>query len=253
LPQVTALFAASGRRTRVVEIAQLAILETVEELLNKEWSALRTKATITSVAAQEAYDLPSDYDFMLTETFWTGPNAPGRIPGFGPVMLPTWRFFKNWGLGGTMYPRWRVENGQILIHPTPAASGTVYEFDYISNAAVYGAGGYVWGSFSWGQGHWTASEAAAGYKAAFTKDDDQFKLQDKLLRRGIRWRMLKEAGQAFAMEREEYEREVDSEFAKDRGGPGRIKIGRDTKNIPPIFSTIGNDGSATYPNADADI
>ena len=253
LPQVTSLFAASGRRTRTVELAQLAILETIEDLLKRDWTALQTLATINSVASTVAYDLPADYDYMLTETFWTGPNSPGRIPGFGPVMLPTWRFFKNWGLGGTMYPRWRVENNQILIHPTPRADGIVYEFDYMSKAVVYGAGGYVWGTFSWGMGYWTAEETAAGYKNEFTKDSDQFKLSDSLLRQGIRWRLLKETGQSFAMEYEQYMRQLDFEYSKDRGGPGRIKIGRDTKNIPPIFSTIGSDGAETYPNTDADI
>lgn len=248
LPRVTSLFSADARRNRVVEIAELAILETQEDFLKRNWSGLETKATITSVADQEAYDLPSDYHHALSETFWTN-----RMRGVGPVMPKDWRYFKNWRMGGTMHPRWRVVGSTIEIFPAPTADGQVYEIDYVSDAMVYGADGYVWGSFSWGLGYWNAASASSGYKSAFNTNNDTFKLDETVLRKGIRWRMLRDSGKPYAVEEEEYRRSMDVAQAMDRGGPGTVNVGHHPASDPGLFTTIGENTDSNYPSEDATI
>lgn len=238
LPRVTSLFSADSRKTRTVEIAELAILETVEDFLDHAWGALETQATITTVSGTEAYALPSDFHELLTETYWL---TSAKLPGFGPVSKADWRYFKNWGIGGTMYPRWRVQGGYIYIYPTPTADGQTHQFDYISKNLVYGVGGYQWGSFSWGLGQWTAAETSAGYKEAFTKNEDTFKLDDAVLRKGIRWRLLRDSGMPYAVEERDYRTQMDRLISADKGGPPNIQVGRRMTSAPPIFSTIGQE------------
>lgn len=245
LPQVSALFGASERRTRTVEYAESAILDTVDDFLERPWTALETLATITTVASQEAYDLPPDYSFMLTETFWAQ-NSPPTRPGVGPLSKERWRALKNWGPSTTITPMWRVQGGDIILFPVPTESSQTQQFDYISKYCVYGAGGYLWGSFSYGMGVWTAAATAAGYKAAFTVDSDTFKLDDAVLKMGIRWRLLKLCGLPYAADREEYLRAMDIAFARDDGGPGRIRVGERPGRTGSEFSNI-------YPTIDGGI
>ncbi|MCB1460902.1 MAG: hypothetical protein KDJ90_00385 [Nitratireductor sp.] len=253
LPAVTTLFSASARKTRTVEIAELAILETVEDFLKRSWNALESQATITSVAGQESYDLPADFHRLLPETFW-GVGSPPKQRGMGPVGIGDWRYFKNWSISSGVTPRWRVKGSKIYINPTPTASGVNYEFDYISNYLVYGAGGYVWGSFSWGLGYWNATAAAAGYKASFTRNDDTFVLDDETLRKGIRFRLLRDSGKPYAVEEEQYRRAMDFAFATNDGGPANISVTQRRRGpIGELAVNITGDASDTYPTGDADI
>lgn len=244
LPQVTSLFGATVRRTRTVEFAEAAILDTIDDFLKYPWTGLETLATITTSAADESYPLPADFHFMLTETYWSQ-GSPPTMRGSGPMSKETWRYFKNWGGAGSLSTRWRIQGDQMIIFPVPVGEVT-HQYDYISKNICYGVGGYLWGSFSWGQGVWTAAETAAGYKSAFTKDTDTFKLDDDLLKKGIRWRLLKLAGLPYAADRAEYERDMDIAKARDDGGPGRIGIGRGDPTRESEFSNV-------YPIGDVGI
>lgn len=238
LPQVTALFGANIRVTRTVEYALSAIRETLEDFRSKPWTAMEALASFTTANNVEAYPVPPDFDYMLTETYWSRANPPNNR-GFGPVSKENWRYLKNMGPVSSITPRFRLQGSSLIIFPVPT-SAVVQEFDYISRNMVYGTGGIVWGSFTWGAGVWNSTAGSPGWKAEFTANDDTFRLDDAILRKGIHWRLLMLSGKPFAAQREEFFRDLDKQFARDDGGPGRISVGGGYSPRQLEITRIGN-------------
>lgn len=95
-----------------------------------DWDDLIVPGTITTVAGQEEYDLPSDYARLLNQTMW----ADGGIVS-GPISPQQWQVFKAGSLQGQVV-RFRIKRGKILLNPIPAVNGDILTYEYISDGWI---------------------------------------------------------------------------------------------------------------------
>lgn len=162
------------------------------------WQALKTEATITLVAAQQGYDLPADYGYMVPGTEWDQ-NADRRVLG---AMSPRmWARQKHGGVVFGLNWRYEIRGGQVVFEQAVAASdaGTVISFEYVSD-------------------YW-AKDNAGVPKAAFTADNDTQRFDDEAFIQGLIWRLKKALGFPFEMEFAEYTSRMSRLKARDGGMP----------------------------------
>ena len=172
------------------------------------WDALNTEYTFPTVAAQEDYSLPSDYDRLDNDTLWDRSNYE-RIRG--PLSPQAWQEYKSSVLASTAttWKRFRIRNVsgtvKFSIHPTPDAVETMV-FEYISK-------------------NWCASSGGTG-QAAWAVDSDVGVLDEYLMELGVKWRMLARLGMVYDEEREEYNNQVSMAIGRDGGAPNLSMSGR---------------------------
>lgn len=165
-----------------------------------EWTILTLPHTITTVASDAEYDLPSDYDRMISDTVWdVSDNEPIR----GPLTAQEWQSIKNSFLGsGVVNRRYRLRRAtggvtkQFYVDPTPSTAGESLLFEYISNKPILDTDGST-------------------TKTAWAVDTDTCLLPEYVVTMGVVWRMLRRLGVDYATELAEYERARDREIARD--------------------------------------
>lgn len=100
-------------------------------VFSHDWEELIKVATITTVAEQEEYSLPSDYARLIKQTMW---GNGGLISG--PVSPQQWQVIKlSDGVSGDS-TKFRIRGNKILLNPTPATAGITYNFEYVSDGWV---------------------------------------------------------------------------------------------------------------------
>jgi len=105
-----------------------------------QWTWLNRTASITTVAAQTLYDLPTGYQRQVSDTSF---NQTQKWPMRGPLSSPEWSWLQA-GYGATPpYYRYRLTAGQLEIYPAPTDSLTTLAFEYVSNFWVLGYTGAV--------------------------------------------------------------------------------------------------------------
>lgn len=96
------------------------------------WPQLQREKTITTVAGQESYALPPDLERFTFNAEWDRTNHWELL---GPSSPQEWQWRKS-GVSASV-PRYRfrikgVTNNRVFIDPTPATSGIVLVFEYVS-------------------------------------------------------------------------------------------------------------------------
>lgn len=172
-------------------------------LLNKEgkslrdrpeqgWQALQLQATFTTVATeiQTAVEtVAPNYKYIQNSTIWDRDN---RRPIFGPLSPQQWAFQKGWFAVGP-YSQYRIENGNILFQPIPAAGNTC-AFEYVTKAWV--------------------TDGVTTFDS-FTADTQTSLLSEELLRLGLMYRWKQAKGLDYSENKVEYEDEVNKAIARD--------------------------------------
>ena len=136
-------------------------LRVMAQRINREiadafpWPKLYASGSITLVAGQASYPLPSAFSWYHYETFW---NSSTRWRILGPMSPQEYAEIRGYGLNTTVYQRFQIRglsNNELLISPTPTASqnGNVIIFEYIADrcvrpatwttGTVYSAGAYT--------------------------------------------------------------------------------------------------------------
>jgi hypothetical protein len=136
-------------------------LRVMAQRINREiadafpWPKLYASGSITLVAGQASYPLPSAFSWYHYETFW---NSSTRWRILGPMSPQEYAEIRGYGLNTTVYQRFQVRglsNNELLISPTPTASqnGNIIIFEYIADRCVrpatwvtntvYAAGAYT--------------------------------------------------------------------------------------------------------------
>lgn len=132
------------------------------------WPELRSSFTVNMHAGQPRYQLPSDYQSLIPNSAWETDGS--RMVEF-PVPDRRWFMYKftTFSDGGTI--RVRKYGDALEVHDPE--DGESFEFEYIKNS--------------------TMVDAQGAPKTAFTKDDDEFILDDQLLVLGIQahWQQSK--------------------------------------------------------------
>jgi len=144
---------------RLVVFANSAISDIVKA---HDWSLLKKQATITVVDGTVLYDLPTDFDRLITDTSYTNDSR---------VSLPTKDKIFAYDNNSICYEG-RLIGGQIEFRNIPPGDVT---FNYVSKYAV--------------------QNNLAVNQERFTRDDDEWLLDDELLMRMIRQRYSMQAGE----------------------------------------------------------
>lgn len=98
-----------------------------------EWDFLRKTFSITTVASQTGYDLPSDFLYFINSTGWDYTNDN---PLSGPLTDQQWTALKALDVAsGTSYYAYRIDGDQVQIYPEPP-SGLDLRFEYICRTWV---------------------------------------------------------------------------------------------------------------------
>jgi hypothetical protein len=104
-----------------------------ELTLYYEWQFLIRKATITTVAGQAAYPYPDDLGRVINDTLWSQSEAR---PTAGPVSSSGWQQLTNGIVTIGPFSMYRIVGNQIEFLPVPGESGLIFNYQYVSNAAV---------------------------------------------------------------------------------------------------------------------
>lgn len=167
------------------------------------WTVMQNLFQITTVADQEEYDLPADFDNFINDTAW---NRDTYWRMRGPLTPQRWQEIRS-GLILTpqIRPGWRLRKSRTaykktcFIDPIP---GDIYNLviEYNSNA-------------------WIADAAGTNPRAngKFEADDDVVLLEENLMVLDLVWRFKRQKGFAYAVDLAEFEREADRAIADDTG------------------------------------
>jgi hypothetical protein len=159
---------------QILEVMTVSITELARA---HSWQELQKEKTFNTIALIEGYNLPTDFDRFINNTFW---NTTTQHPVTMPVTPEEWRILKNQSItGGTGYNYSRIRAGQVLLFPIPTAIET-YVYEYISNLIILSSSGT-------GQTEWLA-------------DTDVPAIDSHILRLDATWRWLKNQGRPYAEE-----------------------------------------------------
>ena len=114
-------------------------LLTIANRVNREmaeqypWPLLYASSSITLVAGQASYSLPTAFSYYHYETFW---NQSTRWRVLGPITEQEYAEIQGYGLNTTVYQKFQIRgisNTQLLISPTPtsANAGQIIIFEYM--------------------------------------------------------------------------------------------------------------------------
>jgi hypothetical protein len=179
-----------------------------------EWQALKTMATLAGDGATMAFPFPNDYERMLKKAeLWSSRLA---TPLTHVVETDHWLELdiRQFGFAAGA---WSIFGDRINIKPAPV-SGEVVKFFYMSS--------------KW------ASDNAGVPKVAFTNDDDDFRLSERLLGLCMVWQWKAAKKLPYAQEQDDYENEKEKLIAADKGSRilrvGRARLPRDVNVAYPI-------------------
>lgn len=159
---------------QILEVLKVSIVEVSRAF---DWQELQKEKTFSSVASTEGYNLPTDFDRFVNDTFW---NSTRMWPVTGPMTPQEWRVLKNSSIsGGATTDYFRIRAGQSLLFPIPSAVNS-YIYEYISNLIVLSSLGV-------GQATWAA-------------DSDVPAIDAYIIRLDATWRWLKNQGRSYAEE-----------------------------------------------------
>lgn len=188
--QVQTVFSSSDQIA--LEMADLANEVATDISRSHDWRGL-TKIAVVTGNGGTTYPLPTDYDRMtkLAEV-----DAPaGLMFGYQPI-----GDVNEWMRYMAGQHTIRAPGGWIIIggdlHFWPAPSGNA-QFPYVSRYYVKGQNGTA--------------------KAQFTRDDDDFVLDPRLLTLALVWRWRAQKGMEYAEDMETFELALSQAQARDRG------------------------------------
>lgn len=160
------------------------------------WSALQKLHTLTTVADQDTYDLPSDYGRQIPDTSWDRAND-WRM--FGPDTPQMDRYRRESGVADASVRRiFRLIGSTIQIFPVPETSGDVLVFEYVSK-------------------NWMLSPSSVP-GSQFVADGDTSVFEPDLVIKGAKWRYMAAKGMYADAMRDEYESMLWQLQAADLGG-----------------------------------
>lgn len=180
------------------QILQAVKVSIVELSRNYEWQELQKEYSFLSVADQASYDLPTDFDRMVNNTFW---NATQNWAMIGALTSESWRVLKNALITqAETVQYYRIRGNQIIIHRTPSNVES-YVFEYISKYIV--------------------KSNAEVEQTGFLADTDLPVIDEYILRLDSTWRWLKNNGRAYAEEKTIADKAI-AERIKANGSRGTI-------------------------------
>jgi hypothetical protein len=161
------------------------------ELVKMNIDYLIKEHTFPTVASQEIYSLPSDFDHFVPFTNWNRTTSRRMYP----IQPNEWQYFRSGLATVSLNDRFRIKGADrdFSIEPIPTSVETV-SFEYVSENYCESAGGT-------GQSTWTA-------------DTDVGVIDEDIFEMGVIWRLLNRMGQPYAEEKAEYQRSLNTMIAQ---------------------------------------
>ena len=199
-----------------VQIFQAVKTSITDLARNYQWQELQKEYTFSSVVNQAGYNLPSDFDRLIDNTFWNATQNWAMIGGLTPE---SWRVLKNSLITqAETVEYYRIRGNQIIIHRTPSVVEN-YVFEYISKNIV--------------------KSASDVEQTGFLADTDITVIDEYLVRLDTTWRWLKNNGRSYAEEKNIAEKAI-AERIKANGSRGTI-------TAKPIIEIYNSNISAYKP------
>lgn len=171
------------------------------------WEVLQALNLFNSVAGQQEYNLPADYDRLTIDTVW---DRNQLTPMQGPLSPALWQTIKSGLIGnGIYFSRYRISRSQqtnqpvkkFLLDPPSATTGDPLVFEYQSK------------NWTWNSGSNTTSDG-------FKLDTDLCILPPELFVMAFKWLYRREKQLEFSTYMEEYNQALDTYAGRDRPSPG---------------------------------
>lgn len=178
-----------------------------KSLFRRDWTALHMEYEFSTVASQDEYEFPAGFSRLLTDSVWDRTNYR-KIRG--GLSAQEWQHRKSAITAqNDIHRAYRIKAAAagarvFVIDPVPSTVDALV-FEYASN-------------------HWCESEAGVG-QSEWLADTDVPRLDETLMGLGVRWRILQRLGLSYLDERDEYDRMVDIDLARDTG-PQTLNMGR---------------------------
>lgn len=154
-------------------------------------------ASVSLTFAKQDYDLPSDFDRMISDTNWDRTNHWRNL---GAKSSQEWQWLQGGVISIGPRERYRIYQNKLRIF---AALTSIYTFafEYVSNYWVVASGG------------------TAATKGAFTADTDTCIFPDDLMIAGLKYLWLKAKKLDFGIELAEFSRALSYNKAQDQPVP----------------------------------
>ena len=164
------------------------------------WPQLRKSYSITTVAGQTVYPLPSDFGSMIDQSGWRQGTV---LPMTGPVSECNWEYLKARQPGPILNVVFRQGDGTLEIAGASPAGVTV-SFEYKSNAWVVKAG---------------SPSGSAGNATAPTASGDTVLFDQALCIRALKLQFQTAKGMDTTAALAEYQRALSQQIGAARGAP----------------------------------
>ena len=135
-------------------------------LLAHTWQEMNRTYTFSSVIGTAEYDLPTNYSYMIDQTFW---NSSDSEEVKGPVSPQTWQRIVAGDLALPTCEIYRIQQNQVQLLPTPASIAN-YTYQYIANC-------------------WVQDWSTSAYKCTVDNDADLMVLNSNLLVKALKVKM----------------------------------------------------------------
>jgi len=184
---------------------------TGKELAKKRFVLLIQEHTFSSIANEDDYPLPTDFQFFIPETMWNRSNSWRTM---GALDAREWQSLKS-GLATTLVTdafriKAKLAAKRIFIDPTPSGVEN-FAFEYLSDAWVREIG--------------TATDGQDQFFNAFTLDAQESLIDENIVELEVIWRMLRAMGEPYFDQRDEYDHQVSIAVAHD-GAPRVLRFNR---------------------------
>jgi len=195
-----------------MELAALAneMAERIAEA--SDWQKLTVEQRYIGDAVEEAFDLPADYDRMITNgNVW---NSRTNNP-VDPLTHNAWLGREVRGFD--VYSAYLLLEDQMRIRPIMAVNEFCL-FYYISNSYVV-----------------AVEDGTEVHRDCFTADDDNFVLPERLLRLGMIWQWRESNGLDYAEDMANYEKAMAQEVKSERGSKVLLVGGRELSGYKTAY------------------
>jgi len=188
----------------------------------KDWQALQFETVWTSTAGEDQGSLatlaPNALKAISADTIF---DRTRKLPIFGPKSQSQWAKIKALPFTGPFY-QFRIRQGQLLITPAMAAGHTL-AFEYNSKGCVLDPDSLI-----------------PLYKPGFTKDNDEFLLDEALMFAGLTYHWRREKGFPYATEFQDYEALIADIYGRDGAKPVLSMNGGASGIQPGVFIPAGS-------------
>lgn len=166
-------------------------IRTGRDLVRRNIDYLIKETTFPTVASQENYSTPTDFDHFVPFTIWNR-TTNRRVHPIDPNM---WQELRSGLVTAQINDRFRVRGADrdILLEPIPASVETI-AYEYVSK-------------------HYCQSNSGVG-QDAWLADNDVGVVDEEIFELGVTWRLLNRLGMAYGEEQAEYQRVLDSMTAQ---------------------------------------